>query len=291
MKAFYNLWNKYLPTIGQIDAALFIIACISGIPLALGYNVSKPYDSLELLALTSEIGLFIRSVHYWSSHLFLVFTILHIIEYLTGFKKIKIKAPLWIRLIIMVPVIFYLMLSGFLLRGDSEATLALEIFKGLINIIPGGSYLDFILLGKKGDYQIIYVHHIATATIYVAAITYEHVKRIWSDIVSMTLSLATIFGLSLLIPVTLAAPDLTATKGPWYFIGLQELLHWLPFPSFGITAPLLFLCLTGAYPFINRKLQKITFWVLSISFIFYTLLTLIGFIFRGPYWRFITPWN
>jgi quinol-cytochrome oxidoreductase complex cytochrome b subunit len=291
MKKFYNIWNSYLPTSGQIDLALFLIACISGLPLALGYNITRPYDSLELLALKSPIGHFIRSIHYWSSHLFLIFMLLHVFEYLTGVKKIKIKAPLWIRLVIMIPIIFYLMLSGFLLRADSEAQLALEIFRGLINILPGSSYLEFIFLGKKGDYQIIYLHHIATATIYTAAITYEHVKKIWSDHISTTISLALVFSLSLILPVSLAAPDLAATKGPWYFIGLQELLHWLPLPSFAIIIPILLLAISALYPYMKNSLQKICFIVLLASLGVYTALTIIGFIFRGPYWRFIIPWQ
>ena len=59
------------------------------------------------------------------------------------------------------------MLSGFILKGDADGLQAFRILISLIKQIPLiGNALSFTLLGREDDLQILYVNHIATATIF-----------------------------------------------------------------------------------------------------------------------------
>jgi quinol-cytochrome oxidoreductase complex cytochrome b subunit len=97
----------------------------------------------------------------------------------------------------------------------------------------------------------------------------------------------------------LANPNLTPepAKAPWYFAGLQELLaHFDPLVA-GILIPtgavLVFLLL----PYIDRnpstvaRRRKVAIVVFSGLMIAAVGLTIVGTFFRGPGWRFVTPWQ
>ena len=75
------------------------------------------------------------------------------------------------RLSIGVLIIFLAMLSGFLLKGDADSLQARQILESLTLQIPVfGKSLAFSLLGQSGSFQLIYVHHIATFTIFIAIV-------------------------------------------------------------------------------------------------------------------------
>lgn len=64
IKSLYSFWN--LP-FGNIATATFIIAVLSGVFLALPFDVKNPYESISLLLLTNLPAVFFRNVHYWSA--------------------------------------------------------------------------------------------------------------------------------------------------------------------------------------------------------------------------------
>mgnify|MGYP000931432687 CR=1 FL=1 len=72
------------------------------------------------------------------------------------------------------------MISGFLLKGDADSLQARQILESLTLHIPlFGKSLAFSLLGQSGSFQLIYVHHIATFTIFIAIVMVEHSKKTW----------------------------------------------------------------------------------------------------------------
>lgn len=75
------------------------------------------------------------------------------------------------------------MLSGFILKGDADSQQAYNIFNSLLKEIPLiGNSIALTLLGSENDYQIVYVNHIATATIILSIIIIEHSRIIWPKI-------------------------------------------------------------------------------------------------------------
>lgn len=284
---FFKWWNRHLPTFGLLSIASFAIAVLSGIALGIIYNIHEPFDSLQIIQLSIRGGRLFRGLHYWSAQFFLIFTLIHTIEHFLFKTEKKVKSGVWLRLTISIPFIFFVMLSGFILKGDSEGLLARRILSGLLEIIPAaGDFLKFISLGSEPDFQIIYLHHIATATIIIALVIIEHARRIWPD----RLSVIYILSGSLLLGIW-ALPPLhdgvnPVIKGPWYFLGLQEILHWTTHPIWLPVAALIFLTAIFLIPKLNPRVAARVKQVLLILLIFYIFLTLIGWLLRGANWEF-----
>jgi quinol-cytochrome oxidoreductase complex cytochrome b subunit len=97
----------------------------------------------------------------------------------------------------------------------------------------------------------------------------------------------------------LANPNLTPepAKAPWYFAGLQELLaHFDPLVA-GVLVPTGAVLTLVLLPYIDRnpstvaRRRKVAIVVFSGLVIAAVALTLIGTFFRGPGWKFVTPWK
>src|SRR6266699_2576408 len=73
-----------------------------------------------------------------------------------------------------------------------------------------------------------------------------------------------------------ANPNVTPNpaKAPWYFLGLQELLHYFD--------------RNPSRAYADRKLAIVTFTMFAV---FWAVITLAGSFFRGPGWLWIWPWQ
>jgi quinol-cytochrome oxidoreductase complex cytochrome b subunit len=287
-----NVFKKILPksTFGQLSLALFMICVISGIILAIPFDINDPYTSISLFVLINPAAVLFRNMHYWSANFFLVFSLIHIWDHFSREKKIKIKPAIWFRLSIGVLVIFLAMLSGFLLKADADSMQARRILQELIDGIPLiGSFLSVSLLGSTESLQLIYVHHIATFTIFIAIIILEHTKSIWPKLKEIVIVTAIIILISWLFQAPLHDNVHPVIKGPWYFVGLQEILHWLTTPQVSILLVLLFILLIFIVPYGDKRNQFISKRSVLILTVIYLFLTTIGYFFRGPYWQWVWP--
>lgn len=90
-------------------------------------------------------------------------------------------------------------------------------------------------------------------------------------------------------------------KAPWYFLNLQELLHYFsPFVA-GVLIPGLVVVGLMAIPYIDPKRKGIGVWfspdrklaniLFAIFVITVIVLTVIGTFFRGPGWIWVWPWQ
>lgn len=96
-----------------------------------------------------------------------------------------------------------------------------------------------------------------------------------------------------------ANPNVTppAAKAPWYFLGLQELLHYFPATIAGVLIPGLTLVGLAVLPYLDRNPsrayvdRKIAIILFTFFAVFYAVLTLMGSFFRGPGWIWTWPWQ
>lgn len=289
IKSFYKFWN--LP-FGNIATASFIIAVLSGVLLALPFDVKTPYESISYFLITNPYAVFFRNVHYWSAQIFLIFTVFHIVDHLRRKTEYKVKDGVWIRLTISLFITFYVMLSGFILKADADSQQAFRIFESLLNEIPFlGKSISFTLLGNEGDLQIIYVNHIATATVILSVIIIEHSKIIWPKLSVFIYSLIASIILGYTFVPMLHDGLHPVVKGPWYFVGLQEILHWISYTQLVIFLTFIFILL---FYFIKKFPEQISSYIKKLfAFIglIYFILTIIGYYFRGENWEFVLPWN
>jgi len=284
-----NYHKLFGSTFGHIAFAAFAIAVVSGIALIVFYDVGHAYDSLALLVTANPAASFLRGLHYWSGQIFLIFTLLHIWDHLRLSTEHKVKRGVWLRLTLAIAALFFVMLSGFLLKADSEGLQARRILATLLDVF--GKPMSFALLGKSADLQVIYIHHVATATIFLGIVIVEHVKLFWPQARTTLYTVLMVIVITFFSPVGLHDPLDPVIKGPWYFVGLQEILRFITIPAFVLG--FLILVFVGIY-FLprmktawSRRIKQI---MLALSLI-YLLLTLIGIFFRGENGRFILPWE
>jgi len=86
-------------------------------------------------------------------------------------------------------------------------------------------------------------------------------------------------------------------KAPWYFAALQELLsHFHPMVA-GVLVPGAIIMGLVALPYIDRnprlgpKYRKVAVATFTVFLVVWIILTLIGFMFRGPNWGWVWPWQ
>jgi len=282
----FKFWNRRLSTFGNLAFAAFLIAVVSGIPLAIGYDVDNPSDSLQLLLLTDAPGVFFRSLHYWSGQLFLLFTFIHVIEHLSEGSERDLKKGLWIRLVLALLFSVFVMLSGFVLKADAEGRMAQQILNGLLKTIPLlGADLQIVILGNSNSLNLVYIHHVITTTLFIGIVIIEHMRRFWPELLSYVYLAGLATTLTVLIPQGLQLTTSAEIRGPWYFIGLQEILHWISNPLLVVgiltSGLMLFILLRWVNPVRSQKTKRFLFAML----IFYGILTINNWGFRDASWN------
>ncbi len=276
----------FFDTFGAISIANLIICAISGVIIAIPYDVNAAYDSISLLMISNPVASFFRNMHYWSAQFFLIFSVLHIWDYLKVKKDFRLKHGVWVRVVISILFVIYVMISGFILKADSDSIQARRIIESLIDSIPLiGALISHSFLGSEGSFQLIYVHHIATATIFIAIITFEHSRTIWAKLPTLFAALLIALMFSYFFQAPLHDNLNAIVKGPWYFVGYQEILHWFNRPAYSLLILLAVLLLIYYFPYASINKSKLIKRVILFFFGIYLILTLVGYFFRGEDWK------
>lgn len=276
----------FFDTYGAISIANLIICAISGVIIAIPYDVNAAYDSISLLMISNPVAAFFRNMHYWSAQFFLIFSVLHIWDYLKVKKDFRLKHGVWIRVVISILFIVYVMISGFVLKADADSLQARRIIESLIDSIPFvGALIAHTFLGLEGSFQLIYVHHIATATIFIALVTFEHSRTIRAKLPTLFAALGFAILFSFFFQAPLHDNLNTIVKGPWYFVGYQEILHWMNRPAYSLLILLAVLVLIYYFPYASLNKSRIIRNSILFFFGVYMALTLIGYFFRGEDWK------
>ena len=154
---------------------------------------------------------------------------------------------------------------------------------GLMGIVRG----PFTKTGNVPDNSVYSWPNLLTAELFVFILT-----------VAVILVLSLFFNAPLEQPVNIAHPPNPA-KAPWYFLGLQELVSYSAFWG-GVGIPGIEVLILFLVPFLDRgpggvgkwfakermlaNTLFMTFAILNVIFI------IIGTLFRGPNWAFVSPW-
>lgn len=86
-------------------------------------------------------------------------------------------------------------------------------------------------------------------------------------------------------------------KAPWYFLGLQEILHYFPPTVAGVLIPGFVLVGLAVLPYVDRNPsrafedRKLSIAAFTIFAVFFAIVTLAGSFFRGSGWQWIWPWQ
>lgn len=279
-------------TAGWIAASALLLCAISGILLAIPYDFTKAHQSVSEMLLLSPTGTFIRNFHYWSAQMFFVFSILHIYDHLKKSTETNVKSRrTWLILCLVAVSLGYEMISGFILKGDAAGIQARRIVASMLESVPfAGKVLRTTLTGTEENGQIVYIQHIAAGTIILFIGIYDHVRTIWPRLKTLVLLLLMLAIISQLFRAPLGQVDSSQIKGPWFFVGIQEMLHLTSHPG---AVVFLFATLFGAFfflPVLKKKYRTILKSSLLTVGILYLGTTVFVLIFRGENWRWQT-WN
>ena len=284
--------KKNKTTFGTYALAMFWLVLLSGVMLAIPFDVKDPYFSISNIMVSNPWASFIRNYHYWSSQFFLILSLIHLYDHFHYKTKIGLKSGIAFRLSLSLLIIFLAMITGFLLKGDADSVQARQILQTLSERIPLiGESLAYSLLGSPESYQLIYVHHIATFTVFIAIAMVEHSRKFWPPVMDFVVSTLATFAISYFLSAPLHDNINPAVKGPWYFVGFQEILHWLQHPVWSLLLFLGVLILVYLSSSAKGKTMLISKRSLLIFTGFYAVLTVIGLFFRGESWKWTTPWS
>lgn len=224
---------------GEWSLIALFISALSGILVAFQYDPATPLYSASSLDLLVPFGDSFRSLHFYSSQLFFLFSIVHLWAILE--RASTYSQGQWIRLTATLPVALLLLFTGYILRADSTGTSAGLIAENIITAIPGiGDILNDLLFSITDDgMKRIYINHVIGLGMAWGILAWEHLRKYRTSFHRHPLLTAIILLFCLLPPAPFEPEKLGVfhIAGPWFFLGLQELLRFLPPLLAGVIFP------------------------------------------------------
>ncbi len=262
---------------GEYSLLALYISVLSGVLVALQYDPATPFYSVSTLDLLVPFGAYLRSLHFYSSQLFFLFCICHLIGIFDEAQDMFFKQ--WVMLSLSLPVALLVLFTGYVLRADATGFSAGMIAESILLAIPGiGKNINDLLFSiTDNGMKRIYINHIIAFGLLWGWMVWGHVKKYRVSFYRNTLLTTLILSFSLFVAAPFEPDHLGVTyiAGPWFFLGLQELLRYFHPLLAGFLFPLIILV---ALAFLQKKnpgyryvLYCITGWLL-----FYTLLTCIA---------------
>ncbi|MDD3814300.1 MAG: cytochrome b N-terminal domain-containing protein [Desulfocapsaceae bacterium] len=224
---------------GEWSLVTLFISVLSGILVAFQYDPATPFYSVGSLDLLVPFGDYFRSLHFYSSQLFFLLTLIHlwaIFEPAATYSRTQ-----WIRLTATLPVALLLLFTGYVLRADSTGASAGLIAENIITAIPGvGTTLNDLLFSITDDgMKRVYVNHVIGFGIVWGVLAWEHLRKYRTSFRDHPLLTAIILLCCLLATAPFDPERLGVfhINGPWFFLGLQELLRSVPPLLAGVIFP------------------------------------------------------
>ncbi|MBM9510880.1 cytochrome b N-terminal domain-containing protein [Desulfogranum marinum] len=264
---------------GQSLISLYI-SLVSGIILALQYDAGEAFYSTATIELIVPYGSFWRGLHYYSSQFFFLLLLGHVLTILWKQEDL-IPRKSWIRLCSSLPAALLLLFTGYVLRGDATGEAAGAIAENLCLSIPliGEWINDLFFDIQDSGLRKVYMHHLIGLVAMGAYALWPHLKRypaLWRNHVFLILG-------TIMIAVFLATPSepdkigLLHIAGPWFFLGLQELLRYMPAFVAGVLLPLLPMVLLYLLPGDVCK-RKGYIWGIGLWLLVYGIISIVSYV-------------
>ncbi len=273
---------------GNSLAALYV-SVLSGVILAWQYDLSEPYYSSGTLELVTPFGSFWRGCHFYSSQAFFLLLLVHFLVMLINRSRLARAeaepnvatvgaAENWGRLYLSLPVALLLLFTGYVLRGDATGEAAGLIGENILISLPvAGQYLNPLLFNvSHAGMRVVYANHLIGLVVLGGGLVWIHLRRYRIRIGDFGGLVAALLAFSLLVPAPFEPfrVGVFPIVGPWFFIGVQELLRYLQPLWGGIVFPLIALALgylAMAAPADRRPVVGLGLWA-----VIYLALSLVG---------------
>ena len=226
---------------GGASLISLFLSVLSGIVIGLQYDPAEPFYATTSIELVIPYGSFWRALHYYSSQAFFLLLLAHLAVVLWQ-NDTRFTRGAWIRLSATLPAALLLLFTGYVLRGDATGEAAGAIAEHICLSIPlvGGLINDLFFDLADSGVRKVYLHHVIGLVVLGGMAAWPHLRRYtarWRShllLVLATVAVSTLFA----APVEPERFGLLFIAGPWFFLGLQELLRYLPPFVAGVLLPL-----------------------------------------------------
>jgi quinol-cytochrome oxidoreductase complex cytochrome b subunit len=320
--------------LGLISFYLFLILTATGLALML-YYVPHPdvaYRSMKDIEFAVSFGMFLRNAHRWAAHGMVAVVFLHMCRvFFTGSYK-RPREFNWVVGVVLLLLTLALSFTGYLLPWDQLAFWAITVGTSIVAYIPlVGQPARYLLLGghEIGQAALLrfYVLHCLVLPLVAGFLIALHFWRVRKDgglaappgpmrrvpawphllfreLLVLVVVLVVVHAAALLVDAPLeeiadAARTPNPAKAPWYFLGLQELVHYGAILG-GVVVPTAMVLALVLLPYIDRRGRGVGVWfarerwvantVFALLAVAVVVLTVIGTFFRGPNWAWVWPW-
>ncbi len=259
--------------LGRLALAFLAVTMVTGVALIPLYDANAALASVEAMHAGIAWAWLVRGLHGFSAHALVVVTVAHLVELLVRRRERELSAGMWWRSVATLPLVIMAMLSGFVMRGDSDAIAALEVWRGILTEIPlvGAGFAYLVLGSTDNAMAVVALHHVGTFTLLLLSFSAEHGKRLFPDMRAAVLAGLVTLLLAGALPLGLGAAAASSGQlftGPWYMLGLQGLLLDLP-RAMGWLAPLVVVILLGLYRHVSGTARRVVVVTLIIATIAY----------------------
>ncbi|NNF46865.1 MAG: hypothetical protein HKN69_08850, partial [Desulfofustis sp.] len=216
------------------------ISLISGIVVGIHYSPAEPFYSASALDILVPYGGFFRSLHFYSSQFFFLFGVAH---YWAVFNKAQnYTSRAYLYLILCFPCMLMLLFTGYVLRADATGYSAGMIAEHILEAVPLiGSGLNNTLFSiSTHGMDRVYLHHVISFDLLFLFLAWDHLRRYRVFLTNHLLFISALLLFSLVVAAPMDPDQLGMLyiTGPWFFLGLQELLRYIsPFVA-GILVPI-----------------------------------------------------
>ncbi len=271
----FSAWRDY--KWGEFSLICLYISLCSGVIVALQYDYTTPFYSTTSIDILVPFGQFFRSVHFFSSQLFFLLSAIHLLAVCN--KSDRYTITTWIQLTAALPTIILLLFTGYILRGDATGSSAGMIAENIILTIPviGSLLNEFLFSTSNTGLRKVYVHHVIGLDILLLMLIINHLRRYRVRVSSHQLLIAAILIFCMFFPAPLEPERIGVVyiSGPWFFLGLQELLRYIEPLFAGVLIPLLFLVIM-LFATLAKKHAKPWLLTLLLWLTTYAILTIIA---------------
>jgi ubiquinol-cytochrome c reductase cytochrome b subunit len=272
------------PSLGDLGVSCLLLLVVSGVVLATQYEPgANAHASVARIETVVPAGWFVRRFHHLAGQALLLLTVAHVVSVVWRGRDGRVRPWVWAKVVGLLPLVVLGCFTGFVLRGSAEGMHAATIATSLAGSVPlvGGALSSCFYRPEAGPCCLLlpYLHHVATVTAALLYLTGDHVGRLRRRPVSLAWA-AVLLGAGALVvraPTGLppdASPE--AVLGPWFFVGIQQLLHWLPAVVAGVLVPLAGLALLWALPMTSGRARQGVLAALAGSVAGYAVLSLVG---------------
>jgi ubiquinol-cytochrome c reductase cytochrome b subunit len=218
------------------------ISILSGIVVALQYDAAHPFYSATAIDLLIPYGDFWRSLHFYSSQIFFLLAVVHLIAVVVAAPE-RLPLGKWVWLMAVMPVALLLLFTGYVLRGDATGESAGLIAENICLSIPlVGSLVNAVLFAiSEEGMKRVYANHVIGLDVLWLVFAWDHLRRYRVKITEHGGLTLAVLALPLLVnaPMEPMKAGVFHISGPWFFLGLQELLRYFPPFWAGVMVPLL----------------------------------------------------